>query len=55
MENIGDAAMFDVMRTIVSHYRSLTREINGKLTKLMDLVLEDLEGNTATLWENYAD
>ncbi|KAH6766839.1 hypothetical protein C2S52_017822 [Perilla frutescens var. hirtella] len=57
MENIGDAAMFDVIGTIVSTYRPLTREINGKLTKLMDLVLEDLDGNTinATLWENYAD
>ncbi|KAH6778882.1 hypothetical protein C2S52_010119 [Perilla frutescens var. hirtella] len=57
VENIGDAAMFDVMGAIMSHYRPLTREINGKLTKLMDLVLEDLEGNTitATLWENYAE
>ncbi|KAH6776475.1 hypothetical protein C2S52_014036, partial [Perilla frutescens var. hirtella] len=57
MKNIGDAAMFDVMGTIVSHYRPVTREINGKLTKLMNLVLEDLDGNTitATLWENYAE
>ncbi|KAH6775699.1 hypothetical protein C2S52_013260 [Perilla frutescens var. hirtella] len=57
MEHLGDAPMFDVIGTIVSHYRPLTRDINGKLTKLMDLVLEDIEGNTitATLWEDYAD
>ncbi|KAH6780148.1 hypothetical protein C2S52_011385 [Perilla frutescens var. hirtella] len=57
MEQLGDAHMFDVIGTIVSHYRSLTREINGKLTKLMDLVLEDLDGNTitATLWEKHAE
>ncbi|KAH6767353.1 hypothetical protein C2S52_018336 [Perilla frutescens var. hirtella] len=57
MEQLGDAHMFDVIGTIVSHYRPLTREINGKLTKLMDLVLEDLDGNTitSTLWENHAE
>ncbi|KAH6788027.1 hypothetical protein C2S52_007579 [Perilla frutescens var. hirtella] len=57
MENMGDAALFDVMGTIVSHYRPFTREINGKPTKLIDLVLEDVDGNTitATLWENYAE
>ncbi|KAH6787570.1 hypothetical protein C2S52_007122 [Perilla frutescens var. hirtella] len=57
MEQLGDASMFDVIGTIVSHYRPLTREINGKLTKLMDLVLEDLDGNTitATLWEKHVE
>ncbi|KAH6802590.1 hypothetical protein C2S51_034036 [Perilla frutescens var. frutescens] len=57
MEQLGDAHMFDVIGTIDSHYRPLTREINGKLTKLMDLVLEDLDGNTitVTLWEKHAE
>ncbi|KAH6764341.1 hypothetical protein C2S51_015590 [Perilla frutescens var. frutescens] len=57
MQNIGDAAMFDVVGTIVSHYRPLTKEINGKLTQLIYLVLEDLDGNTisVTLWETYAE
>ncbi|KAH6761449.1 hypothetical protein C2S52_000220 [Perilla frutescens var. hirtella] len=57
MDIVGESAMFDVMGTIVSHYRPQHKEINGKITKLMDVVLEDLEGNTitCTLWENYVD
>ncbi|KAH6787707.1 hypothetical protein C2S52_007259 [Perilla frutescens var. hirtella] len=57
MENVGESAMFDMMGTIVSHDRPQHKEINGKITKLMNLVLEDLEENTitCTLWENYVD
>ncbi|KAH6780565.1 hypothetical protein C2S52_011802 [Perilla frutescens var. hirtella] len=43
MENIGESAMFDEIGTIVSHYRPQQKEINGKNTKLMDLVLEDVD------------
>ncbi|KAH6767028.1 hypothetical protein C2S52_018011 [Perilla frutescens var. hirtella] len=53
MENVGDSAMFDVIGTIVSHYRPQHKEINGK----MDILLEDVEGNTitCTIWEHYVD
>ncbi|KAH6776239.1 hypothetical protein C2S52_013800 [Perilla frutescens var. hirtella] len=43
MENVGDSAMFDVIGAIVSHYRPQQKEINGKMTKLMDILLEDVE------------
>ncbi|KAH6779333.1 hypothetical protein C2S52_010570 [Perilla frutescens var. hirtella] len=57
MENVGDSAMFDVIGAIVSHYRPQQKEINGKMTKLMDILLEGVEGNiiTCTVWEHYVD
>ncbi|KAH6822154.1 hypothetical protein C2S53_002029 [Perilla frutescens var. hirtella] len=57
MENVGDSSMFDVIGAIVSHYRPQQKEINGKMTKLMDILLEDMAGNTitCTVWEHYVD
>ncbi|KAH6771445.1 hypothetical protein C2S52_016248 [Perilla frutescens var. hirtella] len=57
MDNVGDSSMFDVIGAIVSHYRPQQKEINRKMTKLMDILLEDLEGNTitCTVWEHYVD
>ncbi|KAH6783433.1 hypothetical protein C2S52_008392 [Perilla frutescens var. hirtella] len=58
MENIYDARLFDVVGVVKemgqpeNHVSS-----NGKQSKLIELMLEDIEGNMppCTLWEEYVD
>ncbi|XP_057789627.1 uncharacterized protein LOC131006496 [Salvia miltiorrhiza] len=38
-----DAPLFDVMGIIISCYKPVEKVINGKPTKLMDIMIEDLE------------
>ncbi|XP_057793067.1 replication protein A 70 kDa DNA-binding subunit B-like [Salvia miltiorrhiza] len=57
MEEVQQASLFDLIGVIVSSYKPIEKDLNGKPTKLMDIVIEDLEGKTlsCTLWEQYAD
>ncbi|KAH6808261.1 hypothetical protein C2S51_029369 [Perilla frutescens var. frutescens] len=43
IDNIQSAELFDVIGVIVSTSKPQTKEVNGKSTKLMDFIIEDLE------------
>ncbi|KAH6757196.1 hypothetical protein C2S51_038886 [Perilla frutescens var. frutescens] len=57
IDNIQSAELFDVIGVIVSTSKPQGKEVNGKSTKLMDFIIEDLEKKTlsCTLWDTYAD
>ncbi|KAH6770635.1 hypothetical protein C2S52_015438 [Perilla frutescens var. hirtella] len=58
MENIYDAGLFDVVGVVKEMGQPENRvSSNGKQSKLIELMLEDIEGNrlSCTLWEEYVD
>ncbi|KAH6811008.1 hypothetical protein C2S51_024770 [Perilla frutescens var. frutescens] len=57
IDNIQSGKLFDVIGVIVSTNIPQGKEVNGKSTKLMDFIIEDLEKKTlsCTLWDIHAD
>ncbi|XP_057790796.1 uncharacterized protein LOC131007901 [Salvia miltiorrhiza] len=57
ISDVQNVVMFDIMGIVVSSYQPIIKDFNGQQTKLMDIIIEDLEGKTmtCTLWEQYAD
>ncbi|KAK6138097.1 hypothetical protein DH2020_028161 [Rehmannia glutinosa] len=54
---VDDTMLIDIIGKVISMHSAQNKDINGRLTKFLDLTLEDLENNriTCTLWENYAE
>ncbi|XP_073158107.1 replication protein A 70 kDa DNA-binding subunit B-like [Henckelia pumila] len=54
---IDQTKFYDVIGKMVSRDAPQNREVNGRATKLIDFILEDLENNNlaCTLWENFVD
>ncbi|XP_075475453.1 replication protein A 70 kDa DNA-binding subunit B-like [Primulina tabacum] len=54
---IDENELFDVIGKIIARDSPQNKEINVRATKLLDLIIEDLENNKlpCTLWENFVD
>ncbi|XP_073022293.1 uncharacterized protein [Primulina eburnea] len=54
---IDENELFDVIGKIIARDPPQNKEISGRATKLLDLVIEDLENNKlpCTLWGNFVD